>query len=494
MLATTAVLLSIGAINALVPILIILILIAASAGLTRGWDAFSMFGISALAGIGSPSRGMLARRSAFTGSAGYSSAGSMRTLVGYAHGKAQAGIRNLYVRAQTRQQASAIVAKAMGMAKPAPAPKATAPAMVGKGANVRKGFVKLAKTAGASAVWMSTGLGSGGVFKPLIEKEKKSQENPGKLRRAMNMIGIKSPTASLFTAISPYGMAARSSLGKAIGKHIPVEKGGMKKGEGKIAHTPLEIELSRLEEEEEKRKAEIVILTKKLNDWKALRKGEQETLLEKTKALDKEAKALEKEQSKLGEGQDVRKKEIEEGLKGIEEERSKIFTKEDRMALFGYRLQQARFEHISRINERIQTVVKEDNMKDIEQKTKRVTELLDEAYGRSSHTEMFKAVVSRDRARFKEEWSNSPRALNLILAQNGGNDEYMRELAKKPLAKIYTGGDKGAIKTLDNAVKAQMAKRSFIRRRIRDPIAEKQSAILKAGMEALGIGGEEEEG
>jgi len=45
-----AIILSIGAINALIPLIIILILIVAAAGLMRGYNIFALFGISALLG------------------------------------------------------------------------------------------------------------------------------------------------------------------------------------------------------------------------------------------------------------------------------------------------------------------------------------------------------------------------------------------------------------------------------------------------------------
>src|SRR5689334_7147668 len=55
---------SIGAINALIPIIVILILIAAAAGSTRGSKLFEMFGISALLGM-SVGRGTLQKQSPF---------------------------------------------------------------------------------------------------------------------------------------------------------------------------------------------------------------------------------------------------------------------------------------------------------------------------------------------------------------------------------------------------------------------------------------------
>ncbi|VVB76828.1 Uncharacterised protein [uncultured archaeon] len=57
--------LTFGSINALVPLLIIIILIGAAAGMTRGYDIFNVFGISFIAGIGSGNKGSLRGASAF---------------------------------------------------------------------------------------------------------------------------------------------------------------------------------------------------------------------------------------------------------------------------------------------------------------------------------------------------------------------------------------------------------------------------------------------
>lgn len=57
--------LSLGDIDALIPIIIILILIAAAGGLTRGFDIFSLFGLGTLAGIGLGSKGSMAKRTAY---------------------------------------------------------------------------------------------------------------------------------------------------------------------------------------------------------------------------------------------------------------------------------------------------------------------------------------------------------------------------------------------------------------------------------------------
>lgn len=54
--------LSLGDVDALIPIIIILILIAAAGGLTRGFDIFSLFGLGTLAGIGLGSKASMASK------------------------------------------------------------------------------------------------------------------------------------------------------------------------------------------------------------------------------------------------------------------------------------------------------------------------------------------------------------------------------------------------------------------------------------------------
>ena len=61
--------LSLGDVNALIPIIVILILIVAAGGLTRGFDIFSLFGLGTLAGIGLGSRGSIAKGNAYDKSA-----------------------------------------------------------------------------------------------------------------------------------------------------------------------------------------------------------------------------------------------------------------------------------------------------------------------------------------------------------------------------------------------------------------------------------------
>ncbi|MDE1827851.1 MAG: hypothetical protein KGH65_01685 [Candidatus Micrarchaeota archaeon] len=71
--------LSIGAINALVPVIVILILIAAAAGLTRGSDIFRLFGVSTLLGIRT-GRGTLSGKSPFKAKARVAGGGGAGTL------------------------------------------------------------------------------------------------------------------------------------------------------------------------------------------------------------------------------------------------------------------------------------------------------------------------------------------------------------------------------------------------------------------------------
>ncbi len=63
--------LSLGAINALIPILIILILLVASAGLNRGYSLFNFFGLTTLAGINPGGKASIAGKQAFNFAAAF---------------------------------------------------------------------------------------------------------------------------------------------------------------------------------------------------------------------------------------------------------------------------------------------------------------------------------------------------------------------------------------------------------------------------------------
>jgi hypothetical protein len=88
------VILSFGAIDALVPLIIIIILIAAAGGLTRGFDMLKFFGIETLAGIGmgAAAKGSLLRKTAFTKKAGQALVGKGGKTTGklFSPGKAAA--------------------------------------------------------------------------------------------------------------------------------------------------------------------------------------------------------------------------------------------------------------------------------------------------------------------------------------------------------------------------------------------------------------------
>jgi hypothetical protein len=88
------VILSFGAIDALVPLIIIIILIAAAGGLTRGFDMLKFFGIETLAGIGAgaAAKGSLLKKTAFTKKAGQALVGKGGKTTGklYSPGKATA--------------------------------------------------------------------------------------------------------------------------------------------------------------------------------------------------------------------------------------------------------------------------------------------------------------------------------------------------------------------------------------------------------------------
>jgi len=82
--------LSIGAINALIPVIVILILIAAAAGLTRGAEIFRLFGVSTLLGIRT-GRGTLSGKSPFKAKARVAGGGGAGALGKLAVQGAKAG-------------------------------------------------------------------------------------------------------------------------------------------------------------------------------------------------------------------------------------------------------------------------------------------------------------------------------------------------------------------------------------------------------------------
>ncbi|MDE1870474.1 MAG: hypothetical protein KGH71_05870 [Candidatus Micrarchaeota archaeon] len=86
--------LSIGAINALIPVIVILILIAAAAGLTRGAEIFKLFGVSTLLGI-KIGRGTLTGKSPFKAKARVAGGGGAGALGKLAVQGAKAGAAKL---------------------------------------------------------------------------------------------------------------------------------------------------------------------------------------------------------------------------------------------------------------------------------------------------------------------------------------------------------------------------------------------------------------
>ena len=65
MLLTIGIVLSLGAINAMIPVLTILILLVAAAGLNRGYSLFNFFGLSTLAGINPGGKASIAGKTGF---------------------------------------------------------------------------------------------------------------------------------------------------------------------------------------------------------------------------------------------------------------------------------------------------------------------------------------------------------------------------------------------------------------------------------------------
>ncbi|MEM3228461.1 MAG: hypothetical protein QW549_02635 [Candidatus Micrarchaeaceae archaeon] len=115
MLALGLVLLSVGAINMLIPIIIIIILIGAAGASMRGMSIFDFFGVSVLFGIGTHGKGTLAKKNVYK--MGYGGG------KGYGFGKFKAASaktakvtkKKLKTKLQNRKQKKQIIAEAKSM-------------------------------------------------------------------------------------------------------------------------------------------------------------------------------------------------------------------------------------------------------------------------------------------------------------------------------------------------------------------------------------------
>ena len=116
MLLTIGIALSLGAINAMIPILVILILLVASAGLNRGYSLFNFFGLSTLAGINPGGKASIAGKTGF-GFPGAGFVGGGGKLPGMLGGKAAARLKGTIKSAYGKRVAATAIMRA---AKPSP--------------------------------------------------------------------------------------------------------------------------------------------------------------------------------------------------------------------------------------------------------------------------------------------------------------------------------------------------------------------------------------
>ncbi len=111
MLLTIGIALSLGAINAMIPILVILILLVASAGLNRGYSLFNFFGLSTLAGINPGGKASIAGKTGF-GFPGAGFVGGGTRLPGMLGGKAAARLKGTIRSAYGKRVAATAIMRA----------------------------------------------------------------------------------------------------------------------------------------------------------------------------------------------------------------------------------------------------------------------------------------------------------------------------------------------------------------------------------------------
>lgn len=260
MVLIVGLLFSLGAINALVPVIIILVLLVAAAGLNRGYSLFNFFGLTTLAGINPGGKSSLAGKSGFNFAAAYIGPGVGSTLkVGKkVFGRAarrvkRAVARNTIMRmpnAPSRAPPGKVArkARAFGRAVFMDKPKTTVKKM-GKwtsahAAAPQTGMAKSAKgavTAGAAAFAGSTaGRFAGGVAKPARSAAKSTRNFASKKVTSVKgklTTTPKTKTGKILKGVAKYGAlgaaspvvaagAGAYSMGRATGPRRAKEQEG----------------------------------------------------------------------------------------------------------------------------------------------------------------------------------------------------------------------------------------------------------------------------
>ena len=198
------ILLSLGAINAMIPIIIILILLVAAAGLNRGYSLFNFFGLSTLAGINPGGKASMAGKTGFNFAAAFihgAGIGATTRLGSRMVAKASRGMGRAFM--------SRVGSRSIMRSIKNPQGKTSSSAATGRFATRWPRISKAAQTAKGSKTWqMSKKVGEGMLYKPVKTVAK----------------DIKTASAASGTKVS-----SNSRIFKAIGKAYQVSKSKLNK-------------------------------------------------------------------------------------------------------------------------------------------------------------------------------------------------------------------------------------------------------------------------
>lgn len=184
-----AIILTFGSIDALIPLVIIIILIAAAAGLTRGFNVLKFFGIETLAGIGAASaaKGSLIRKTAYGRGAGEALVGKGGKMTSQLFSPAAMGKAKLANRAarsaafknEIKNLSMAGVAAPASVAFKAPEAEASRAKKLGRGAVHTVKFALKAAFPSAGVAYLGA-KGAYGGAKKIAQRNANKNVNVGK--------------------------------------------------------------------------------------------------------------------------------------------------------------------------------------------------------------------------------------------------------------------------------------------------------------------------
>jgi len=288
----SSIVLSFGAIDALIPLLVILVLIAAAGGLTRGFDIMKLFGIEVMTGIGAgaAAKGSLLRKSAFSKKAGQTFGGKPTEKIFSTKEGSEVG-KGPYKQDQLMQQGRQAAKEDLAQltnAMPAPPPgirqqisnSAPASQLRGAGSKIQNAVINAGVKVHYSANRQSKARG---VIK----------QGGGMVWKGVKMATPAIPGYKGYVAgkgLYNYAKAHGSAVKPGMTANTNVNLNNLKNADGTPYKTKMEIELKNLENEQKL----------KISDLKKELKDQTNDALSKYKNLDKkQQKALGKELERM---------------------------------------------------------------------------------------------------------------------------------------------------------------------------------------------------